>query len=162
MKTQELFSRYTEGYDLLINQIQQIPPEAIHFKPHPEEWSISEIIVHLADSEVCGFFRAKIIIAENGSEVTICDRRVWAETLHYDRMNYLDALELIKLLRKNLNQLLSLIDDKTWSNYIYDPESGKVTLRDWIQICVDHIDIHAQQIRQTFHNWRQVNEKELV
>ena len=162
MKNQEWFSRYIDGYDLIIYQLQQIPAQAIHFKPAPNQWSISEIIVHLADSEVNGFVRAKKIIAESGSTVTVYEQEAWANALHYDLMDYQDALELIKVLRKNLYSLLKLIDEKTWNNYIFHPEIGKITLMDWIQLYIDHIDIHIQQMHRNFYDWRKVNEKELA
>ncbi len=162
MGIQELLSRYNAGYDLLINQINQIPPQAIHFKPTPDKWSINEIISHLADSEANGFVRAKKIIAESGAKITVYEQNSWAGTLFYKDMDYKDALELIRYLRKNLYQVLKKIDAETWHNYIFHPESGKITLLDWIQLYIDHIDVHVQQMHRNYYDWRKIHEKEIV
>lgn len=162
MEIKDLIERYRDGYDLIIKQLSQIPEEVIHFKPSLEEWSISEVIVHLADSEAHGFVRAKKIIAENGGKVTVYNQQVWADNLYYDRMDYKDALEMIRILRKSLYEVLILIPEKTWHNYIFHPESGKITLLDWIHLYIGHIDIHIQQMHRNFYDWQKVNEKEFA
>jgi hypothetical protein len=161
MKTKELLARYIEGYDLLNNELAQIPLEAIHFKPAPDKWNINKIIVHIADCEANGFINAKKIIAESGTKSTVSEQQLWANTLHYDQMELNDALELIKALRKNLHALLKLIDKEVWNNYIINPEFGKITLQQWIMSYVDHIDIHLKQIRRNHQDWEKTGQKEL-
>ena len=159
MDTQDLLARYSIGHELLTRQLEQIPEEVIHFKPAPDEWSVAEIIVHLADSEAHGFVRAKKIIAECGGRVSVYNQQIWAESLFYDRMDYKDALELIRILRKSLVELLKLIPEETWHNYIFHPETGKITLLDWIQLYIDHIDIHVQQMHRNLYDWRKESER---
>ena len=162
MEIKELLDKYIAGYDLIAKQLSLMPSEVIHFKPAPDKWDISEIIVHLADSESHGFVRAKKIIAESGGGVTVYTQQIWANNLYYNRMDYKDALEMIRILRKNLYRLLKLIPEKTWQNYIFHPESGKITLSDWIQLYIDHIDIHIQQMHRNYYDWQKANKEELV
>ena len=158
MEIQELLSRYNSGYDLIVNELKKTPAKAIHFKPKPDKWSISEIIVHLADSEAHGFVRAKKIIAECGGKVCVYNKQIWSDNLFYDKMDYKDALKLIRLLRKNLFAVLELIEPEIWNNYIYHPESGKITLSEMIQLYVGHIDIHVHQINRNNYAWKKANE----
>jgi hypothetical protein len=158
MEIQELLSRYNSGYDLLVSTLKQISAKAIYFKPKPDEWSISEIIVHLADSEAHGFIRAKKVIAESGGKVCVYNKQIWSDKLFYDKMDYKDALKLIRILRKNLFVVLELIEPEIWNNYIYHPESGKITLSEMIQLYVSHIDIHVHQINRNNHDWKKANE----
>lgn len=162
MKTDELLVRYLEGHDLLVNKLAQIPIQAIHFKPSNDKWSINEIIVHLADCEANGFIRAKKIIAEPGAKSTVCEQQVWADALHYNRMDLNDALELIKLLRKNLHALLTLTDKETWNNYIINPEFGKITLQQWISNYVDHVDLHIKQMHRNYLDWKKYRDTKLA
>lgn len=39
------------GFDLLLETLKDIPHEMWKFKPEPKEWSVHEVLVHLADSE---------------------------------------------------------------------------------------------------------------
>ena len=128
MEIKDLLAKYISGHKILTTQLDQIPAKVIHFKPQKNKWSIAEIIVHLADSEAHGFVRAKKIIAECGGKVCVYNQQIWAEQLFYDQMDYKDALELIRIVRKSLYKVLTLISEETWHNYIYHPETGKITL----------------------------------
>lgn len=162
MEIKELLAKYNSGYDLLNTQLNQMPEDAIYFKPAEDQWSVSEIIVHLADSEAHGFIRAKKIIAECGGRVCVYNQQIWADNLFYSQMDYKDALELIRIIRRNLLKVLSLISEETWHNYIFHPESGKITLLDWVQMYIDHIAIHVQQMHRNFYDWKKANEQEFV
>lgn len=162
MEIKELLHRYKSGYTRLVNELKQLPPEVLHFQPTPEAWSVSTIILHLADSEVHGYIRAKKIIAESGSHVVVYNRQIWADSLFYDQMNYKEALDIIKVLRKNLYSLLRLLPPERWNNYIFHPDTGKITLKDWIQLYIDHIDIHIQQIHRNHYDWMKVAEQQPV
>lgn len=43
--------RYGDGYRLLAAALDEIPRAAWKFKPSNQDWSIHEVIIHLADSE---------------------------------------------------------------------------------------------------------------
>ena len=118
--------------------------------------------MHLADSEAQGFVRAKKIIAECGGKVCVYNKQVWFDNLFYDKMDYKDALKLIRLLRKNLFVVLELIEPETWNNYVFHPESGKITLSEMIQLYIDHIEIHIQQIKRNNYDWEKANESGLI
>ncbi len=154
METKELIARYKTGYQKLAIQLKDIPEEAMHYKPEKTSWSIAEVIVHLADSEAHAFVRGKKIIAESGGKVCVYNQDIWAEKLFYDQMDYKLALSMIRIIRKNLVLVLDKIAPEVWQNYIYHPESGKITLLDWIQLYTDHIDIHVQQIHRIFYDWK--------
>lgn len=162
MEIKDLLAKFIAGHGLLSIHLERIPPKAILFKSSKEQWSIAEIIIHLADSEAHEFVRAKKIIAECGGKVCVYNQQIWADKLYYDHMDYKDALEMIRILRKSLHKVLTLIPDDTWHNYIFHPETGKITLLDWIQLYIDHIDIHIQQIHRNFYEWRKIHEKENV
>jgi len=162
MEIKELLAKYISGYDLLCKQLDQMPESAIDFSPSENQWNVAEIIVHLADSEAHGFVRAKKIIAECGGKVCVYNKQIWADKLYYDQMEYKDALEMIRIIRKSLYKVLTLIPKDVWHNYIYHPETGKISLLDWIQLYNDHIDIHIQQMHRNFYDWKKANEEEIA
>jgi hypothetical protein len=162
MDTNKLLARYSNGYHLLSNQLSEIPEKAIYYKPDQVSWNIAEVVVHLADAEARGFVRAKKIIAECGGNVCIYNHQIWADRLFYSEVSYKDALHLIRLLRKNIASVLRKIEPGVWHNHIYHPESGKITLLDWILLHNDHIDIHIEQIRRIFCQWKSKHAKEFV
>ena len=158
MESTDLLAQYVAGHDMLKKQLSLIPHSAIFFKPG-KQWSIAEILVHLADAEAMGFVCARKIIAESGGKVCAYNHQIWADKLHYDIMDHRDALEHIRIIRKNLHGVLRLISDETWNNYIYHPEGGKFTLHDWLRNAVDHFNIHMDQMRQNYSQWQEAKEK---
>ncbi len=44
----EKIELYARGYASLAEALTEVPPDAIKFKPEPKEWSVHEIVVHLA------------------------------------------------------------------------------------------------------------------
>ena len=160
MDTDKLIAKYESGYQLLLDELKEIPKQAYSFKSHPKSWTIAEIIMHLADSEAHGFIRVKKIIAESGGKVCVYNPQIWADNLFYPEMNYKDALDLIRILRKNLVFVLKKTKSGDWNKYIYHPETGKITLVDLIQLYINHVDVHIKQIHQIFYSWKKAQKEE--
>lgn len=50
---------YGKAHQFLIEALPRFPREMWQFRPAPSEWSIHEIVVHIADSEAASFFRCR-------------------------------------------------------------------------------------------------------
>jgi len=55
--------------------------EQWHYKPGTDQWSIHEIIIHLADSEAHAYLRCRTILAEPGSTLIHFDEHQWSVAL---------------------------------------------------------------------------------
>src|SRR5512139_4302706 len=97
---------YGRGYDLLKAALADIPREAWLFKPEPKEWSVHEVIIHLADSETNAALRARKLIVEPGGTLMGYDQDKWAVELDYHDQSCEDALETVRLVRKTTYALL--------------------------------------------------------
>ncbi len=153
METTQLISLYAGGYDKLKTYVDGLPEGSVDYKPAPDKWSIREILVHLADSEANSYVRARKIIAESGSAITAYDQDLWTQKLFYSEMKPDDALALFRLLRKNMVPVLERLSADAWHNYIVHPESGKITLQDWIQLYIDHVDNHIHQMNRNLYDF---------
>src|SRR5438093_1313145 len=88
--------QYGRGYDLLTAALDQVPREAWLFKPEPKEWSVYEVLIHLADSESNAALRARKLIVEPGGTLMGYDQDKWTIELDYHDHNYEDALEIVR------------------------------------------------------------------
>ena len=95
----EKIELYGRGFDLLIETLKDIPREMWKFKPEPKEWSVHEILVHLADSESNAALRARKLIVEPGGTLMGYDQDQWTVALDYHDQDYDDALEIVRLVR---------------------------------------------------------------
>jgi len=97
---EQLIEKYRTAFDEFFTALNAIPKEAWLFKPAPKEWSVHQVIIHLADSETNSYLRARRLVAEPGQPVMSYDQDVWADKLDYHSTNIDDALETTRLVRK--------------------------------------------------------------
>jgi hypothetical protein len=146
---------YGSAHAQQVGALRQFPKEMWQFKPAPELWSIHENIVHIADSEANSYIRCRRFIAEPGEAVMGYDENRWAASLRYHDQSPAEALELFKWLRLKSYKLIKSVPDSAWSNSVYHPESGTMTLEDWLRIYERHIPEHVAQMRVVHEAWLQ-------
>lgn len=146
---------YGKGYDLLMQVLKDIPREMWKFKPATEEWSVHEILVHLADSESNAALRARKLIVEPGGTLMGYDQDKWTLALDYHEQSYEDSLEIIRLARKTTYELLKKQPEDVFTHWVKHPEYQEpYTFEDWINIYSVHIPGHIEQIKNNYKIWR--------
>ncbi|MBI2757957.1 MAG: DinB family protein [Chloroflexi bacterium] len=152
----EKIELYGRGFDLLKAALAQVPQEAMKFKPEPKEWSVHEIIIHLADSESNSALRARKLIVEPGGTLMGYDQDQWAIQLNYHEQGFEDALEILRLARKSTYELLKRQPGEVFTHSIVHPEMNEpYTFEKWISIYSKHIPGHIEQIRNNVKLWRE-------
>jgi hypothetical protein len=155
MKTEikKLIDVYSRGHSRLLETLAELPQEMWDYKPSPDEWSVREIITHLADSEVNVYVRCRKIIAESGSSVTTYDQDLWANNLHYASRSIDSNMELFKNICLINTALFLDIDEHAWDRFMIHPERGKINLKEYIQLESEHVDVHIRQMKRNYLNW---------
>ena len=152
MNTQERNEKielYGRGFDLLKAALAEVPSEAMKWKPEPKEWSVHEIIIHIAESETNSALRARKLIVEPGGTLMGYDQDKWATELNYHEQNLEDALEATRIARKTTYELLKRQPEEVFTHWIKHPEvEGQYTFDKWIDIYSRHIPGHIEQIRE--------------
>ena len=139
---------YGREFDLLKAALAEVPQEAMKFKPEPTEWSVYEIIIHIADSESNAALRARKLIVEPGGALMGYNQAQWAISLKYHDHSVEDALETTRLVRKTTYELLKRQPEEVFTHSIIPPEyEAPYTFEQWINIYSAHIPGHIEQIR---------------
>ncbi|QQS35928.1 MAG: DinB family protein [Ignavibacteriales bacterium] len=157
MTKDESIRLYLEGYHKLKGCLDELPSEMWDFKPSPDKWSVREIVIHIMDSEINAYVRCRKIIAETGSTITTYDQDKWAQALNYKDHNIDIAVEVFKFLRMITHDLLMILPDSTWENFIIHPERGKIKLTDWLKEYIVHINKHCGQMQRNLDEWQKQN-----
>jgi DinB superfamily len=148
---------------LLSAALRQFPKKKVwRYKPSADRWSIHEIILHLADSEVSVYIRSRHLVAKPDSSVLKFDPARWAGSLGYSHQSSHDALEIIRCLRKATYQLLVLLPESVWENTVEHPEGGRLSLARWIEIQERHIPHHIDQMKQNYDTWLKMRARSLT
>ena len=147
---------YGRGYDHLLEALAGIPREAWDFKPAPTEWSVHEIIVHMADSESMAALRARKLIVEPGSTLMGYEEARWADALDYRRQDADDALQIVKLARQTTYRLLKTLPAEAFGHSVRHPEQAEPYTFDlWLTIYARHIPDHVDQMKRAYEAWKQ-------
>ena len=112
----EKIEEYGRGFKLFAAALAEIPRQAWEFKPAPNEWSVHEVIIHMADSESMGAMRARKLIAEPGSTLMPYDDAGWAVNLNYAKQNLEDALQTFRLARQTTYNVLKMVPARVFEH----------------------------------------------
>ena len=151
----EKIELYGRGCDLLTAALAEIPREAWLFKPEPKEWSVHEVIIHLADSEANAALRARKLIVEPDGMLMGYDQDQWAVTLNYHEQDLQDALDIVRLVRRTTYELLRRQPNDVFEHSVKHPEYKEpYTFEQWLDIYSAHIPGHIEQIKNNHRLWR--------
>lgn len=150
---QQKIESYGSAHAKLVEALQQFPQEMWQFRTAPEDWTIHEIIVHIADSEVNSYIRCRRFVAEPEKSLMAYNEERWAKALDYHSQSTDDALALFKWLRGNTYSLIKSLPESTWTNSVHHPENGAMTLDDWLDVYDRHVPEHIQQMQRVYQAW---------
>ncbi|MFZ6030264.1 MAG: DinB family protein [Chloroflexota bacterium] len=153
----EKIESYGAAHHLLLAALERFPREMWQFRATPDGWTIHEIIVHIADSEVNSYVRCRRLIAEPGSDVLGYDENRWARVLRYHEQLPEDALELFRSLRGLSYRLIETLPEAVWANTIHHSENGPMTMDDWLTVYERHIPDHIAQMQTVYDAWTRAN-----
>ena len=68
----------------LARLIKGVSVSRLRKRPAPGKWSVAEILAHLADTELVGGFRIRMILGAPGTAITAFDQDAWVTSGHYD------------------------------------------------------------------------------
>ena len=126
--------------------IRGLTPKQLRWKPAPGKWSIAEILAHLADAEIVGSWRMRLIIGASGTTIQAFDQDAWASAFQYDKRDAKHSLEVYRVLRENNLAMLKALPKESWENYGMHQERGKETIAHLVRMFAGHDTNHMRQI----------------
>jgi len=154
-----LIEIYRNAFSEFEAAIGTIPIEVWTFKPEPNEWSVHEIIVHLADSESNSYLRARRLIADPGEVLMAYDQDHWAKALDYHRLDWKLALETTRLVRESTYDLIKNLPEDVWAHTAKHPEfDDPYRFEQWLEIYAKHPLVHRDQALSNYALWQKQQE----
>ena len=115
-------------------------------RPQPDTWSISEIVCHMADTELVAGFRIRLILGAPGTPITPFDQDVWVKELHYDKRDARKALEQFQVLREANVALLKALNPAQWKYVGMHAERGPESVETIVKMFAGHDLNHIRQV----------------
>src|SRR5438067_1407378 len=143
----ELLERFRRGAELVAVAITGAAGPELDFKLAPDQWSVRQIVAHLADSEAANVVRLRQVIAEDNPTLVPWDQNAWAERTDYAKRKPSQALDTMRQLRADNYQLLKDLPPETYSRTGNHLKRGTMSLLDLLRLFAEHAENHTTQIR---------------
>ncbi len=145
----EHYARAGEHLALAIRGLTQediLQPPPPSSDPNVGKWSIQQVVIHLADSELVMADRIKRLIAEEQPTLLSFNENRWVEHLAYEQQSAIDAATLVELSRKQLGKVLMTLNDEAMNRVGTHSEHGEMTLKKVIEMANTHLEHHLKFI----------------
>jgi len=152
------FATYTEGKDPVAMQceapqviaelIADVPVTKLKEPLVPGKWSVTEILMHLAEDELTSSWRYRQMLEHDGPELAGFNQELWAEWSDYRSWEPYDALRMFSLLRQANLKLFAQLTPEQWERYGNHTERGRITVRELCRHMAAHDVNHIEQIRR--------------
>lgn len=131
---------------VLASLLEGLSAEDLGWRPAPGKWCIREIVAHLADDELVGGYRIRLILSAPGTPIQSFDQDVWARTGRYATREIGESLALYRALRSANLKLLHALSPEEWDLFGVHAERGVESLRDIAMYFAGHDLNHFRQI----------------
>jgi uncharacterized damage-inducible protein DinB len=120
--------------------------DALKQRPAPGKWSVTEILAHLADTEMVLGFRVRLIVGQPGVPIQAFDQDVWATFSHYDQIPASESLERFTVNRRDNVRLLRSLTLEQLQHHGTHTERGCETVAHVLKMWAGHDLNHRAQV----------------
>jgi hypothetical protein len=137
-----------ETASALARVVSEVPASRVTTPEAPGKWSIRDVIQHLADSEVVGGFRLRLILAQDRPPLTPFDQDLWADRLRYRDVEVDDAVEQFAVLRRANLRLWENLTPSDLLRVGVHGERGEESLEHLRRLYAAHDLLHLRQLQR--------------
>src|SRR5579864_7454262 len=126
--------------------IKGVPASKLRKRPAPDKWSVAEILAHLADAEIVGGFRVRLILGAPGTPIAAFDQDSWVTSGHYAKRDPRKSVEQFRVMREANIALLKSLTPEQWKHYGMHSERGQESIEHVVRMFAGHDVNHLRQI----------------
>ena len=151
-------AEYVKGRDSLAVQretagtlarlIKGVEGAKLKGRPEPGKWSVTEILMHLAEDELVSSWRYRHMLEYESPELASFDQDLWAQWGDYTSWEPEDALAMFRLLREANLKMFARLTPEQWQRSGVHGERGRLTVYDLCIHMAAHDINHVGQIRK--------------
>ena len=155
----DLLERFRRGAELVAVAITGAAGPELDFKPAADQWSVRQIVAHLADAESANVIRLRQVIAEDNPTLFPFDQNAWAERTNYHKRKPSQALDTMRHLRAENYDLLTDLPAETFARTGNHLKRGTMSLLDLLRLFAEPAENHAMQIRRVRAEYKTSRQK---
>ena len=121
-------------------------PRAIRTPEAPGKWSVTQVLAHLADSEIVWAWRLRLILAQDRPPLTGYDQDAWAAKLGYEKADPGECVDRFAILRDSHLLLLGGLTPAQRQRVGVHTERGEESVEHLLRLYAGHDILHLNQI----------------
>ncbi|MEO6709247.1 MAG: DinB family protein [Planctomycetota bacterium] len=132
----------------------RLPAEQMRWKQAPEQWSLLEVLNHLADEEVSDFRdRIERTLRDPAEAWPSIDPQAWATERRYNERDPAQSLQRFLAERQASLDWLRGLKGAKWANEYLHPKVGPISARMLLANWIAHDLLHTRQMLRLHHAW---------
>jgi DinB superfamily len=132
----------------LARLIKGATPAKLKKRPMPDKWSVTEVIAHLADSEMVVGWRLRSILGAPGTPIQAYDQDAWAKEGNYGKRDARKSLEQFRVLREMNLALVKSLTPEQKKRFGMHAERGEESIDRLVLMMAGHDINHTEQVEQ--------------
>jgi hypothetical protein len=128
--------------------LDTVSAEIVATPEAPGKWSIREVVQHLADSELVGGFRLRMVLAHDRPPLAGYDQDLWASRLRYRDADVRDALEQFTAIRRANVRIWEDLSPADLVRVGIHGERGEERLEHMRRLYAGHDVLHRRQLER--------------
>lgn len=141
-----LIDEFVAGGAKLRRSVDGLTRQDLLARPGPGQWSIQEVVIHLADSDAIAIDRMKRILTEDNPPLLYADETAYSQQLFCHEQSLDDALLLFEVGRRQFAHVLRQLPDAACLRRGTHNRKGEVTVGGMVADYIHHLDHHLEFI----------------
>lgn len=139
---------YLNTYQQLSKAVEGLTERQIKWKATPEQWSVTEVLSHLADHNIVVSFRIREILSGSSVPLPAFRQDPWVSHSKANDGSASDILALFHALLIYNSLLFHRLSAENWSKTGTNAKGETVSLSDVIRSFIAHVQTHLAQIER--------------
>ncbi len=137
-----LIEEYVACSKRLRDSVSGLSPEDLTARPGPGDWSILELVIHLADMDSIAIDRMKRMLIEDDPPLLYADETAYLRELAPHGQSLEDALILFEVGRRQFARVLRTLPDEAFERRGIHNRRGVLTVGGSVKDYNEHVDHH--------------------
>jgi uncharacterized damage-inducible protein DinB len=138
----QLIENYVACGHTLRQAVAGLSQDDLTARPGPGDWSILEVVVHLADSDYISIDRMKRMLIEDDPPLLYADETAYIQRLAPHEQSLEDALLLFEVGRRQFARVLRALPDEAYDRRGTHNRRGVQTVGGMVKDYIKHTDHH--------------------
>lgn len=128
--------------------LDALSPSVVVRAEAPGKWSIRDVVQHMADSELVGGFRLRMVLAHDRPRLTGYDQDLWADRLEYGTVDVRESLDQFTVLRRSNVRIWGRLTPADLVRVGIHGERGEESLDRMRKLYAGHDLLHLAQLER--------------